>query len=139
MPEYLSPEKTAQLFELPVSFGASKASEVSPDHASIDYEIIKTGPNSKAILYYGTVDSLTYPPQKVTRGSAVLIDMYRPEHTWQSATPAQTVTTGMNQFKLSGLKVGTTYYYRLFVTHAHGKSWDYQSGSFKTHGNQLTK
>ena len=58
--------------------------------------------------------------------------MFRPERTWQSATPERKVTTGMNQFKLGGLKKGTTYYYRLFVTHDQGKSWDYQSGSFKT-------
>jgi len=132
LPEYLSPEKTAQLFELPVQFGESKASEVASDHATIDYEITKTGPHSKAILYYGTVDCLTYPFQKVTKGSAVQIDMYRPERTWQSATPEQEVKAGMNQFKLGGLKGSTTYYYRLFVTHDQGKSWDYQSGSFQT-------
>ena len=132
LPEYLSPEKTSQLFELPVDFGVSKASEVSSDHATIDLEIKKTGPNSKAILYYGTVDSLTYPPKKVDKGSAIEIDMYRPERTWQSATPEQKVATGTNRFVLNGLKHGTTYYYRLFVAHDRGKSWDYQSGSFKT-------
>jgi len=72
VPEYLRPEKTAQLFDLPVAFGQSRASAVAADHAVIDYEITKTGPNS------------------------------------------------------------TTYYYRLFVAHDHGKSWDYRSGSFKT-------
>ena len=56
LPEYLSAAKTAQLFELPVRFGQSKASEVSSDRATIDYEIQKTGPNSKAVLYYGPVD-----------------------------------------------------------------------------------
>ncbi len=132
LPEYLSPEKTAQLFDLPVHFGVSKASAVSADQATIDYEIKKTGPNSKAILYYGTVDSVTYPAREVTEGSAVQIDMYRPERTWQSATPEQPVTAGMNSFKLGGLTADTTYYYRLFVTHDRGKSWDYKSGSFKT-------
>jgi hypothetical protein len=80
----------------------------------------------------GTVDCLTYPPQKATKGSAVQIDMYHPERTWQSSTPERRVTAGTNPFKLSGLKAGTTYYYRLFITHDQGKSWDYQSGSFKT-------
>ncbi len=132
MPEYLSSEKTAQLFELPVRFGESRASAISSDHATIDCEIKKTGPNSKGILYYGTVDCLTYPPKNVSKGSAVEIDMYRPERTWQSATPAQTITTGTNTFKLAGLKGGTTYYLRLFVAHDAGKSWDYQSGRFTT-------
>jgi len=132
LPEYLRPEKTAQLFDLPVLFGASKASAVAADHATIDYEIKKTGPNSQAILYYGTVDALTYPPQTVTKGSAVEIDMYRPGRTWQSATPQQPVTTGINPFKLRGLKPNTTYFYRLFVAHDQGKSWDYRSGRFAT-------
>jgi hypothetical protein len=132
LPEYLSPEKTVELFALPVRFGASRASEISSNQATIDYELKKTGPNSMAILYYGTVDSLTYPPKDVTKGSAVELDMYRPERTWQSATPEQKVMTGMNKFELHGLKGSTTYYYRLFVTHDQGKSWDYQSGSFKT-------
>jgi hypothetical protein len=132
LPEYLRPEKAARLFELPVLFGKSNASQVTSDQASIDYEIKKTGPNSKAILYYGTVDCLTYPPQKLTKGSPVQIDMYRPERTWQGATAEQKVAGGTTQFKLGGLKGSTTYYYRLYVAHDQGKSWDYQSGSFKT-------
>jgi hypothetical protein len=134
LPEYLTPQKTAELFELPVDFGPSKASAVSSDRATIDYEIKKTGPNSKATLYYGTVDSLTYPAKDVHNGSAVEIAMSRPQRTWQSATPEQVVTAGSNPFKLSGLTAGTTYYFRLFVTHDQGKSWDYQSGSFKAAG-----
>lgn len=130
-PDYLAPEKVAQLFDLPVIFGAAKVSELAADHATIEYEIKKTGPNSKAILYYGTIDSLTYPAKKVDKGSPVEIDMFRPERTWQAATPEQEVKAGMNAFKLSGLKPGTTYYYRLFVQHDEGKSWDYVSGNFK--------
>lgn len=132
LPVYLSPEKTAQLFELPVVFGKSKATQVSSDQATIEYEVKKTGPNSKAILYFGPVNSLTYPAQTVTKGSPVQIDMYRPERTWQSATPEQSIGAGTIPFKLAGLKSGTTYYYRLFVNHDQGQSWDYQSGSFKT-------
>ncbi len=132
LPEYLSPEKTVQLFQLPIEFGESNASQVSANRAVIDYEIKQTGPNSKAVLYYGTVDCLTYPPQKVTQGSAVQIDMHRPERTWQSATPEQNIANGLNHFKLSDLRSATTYHYRLFVTHDQGQSWDYQSNQFKT-------
>ena len=132
LPEYLSPDKAPQLFELPVQFGKSGATKVTSDQATIGYEIKKTGPNSKAVLYYGTVDSLTYPAQKVTKGSPAEIDMHRPDRTWQSATPEQKAVAGMNQFNLTGLKAGTRYYYRLYVVHDQGKSWDYQSGNFKT-------
>ena len=58
--------------------------------------------------------------------------MVSKERTWQSKTPEQPVKAGINQFKLSGLKGKTTYYYRLYVEHDEGKSWDYVSGSFKT-------
>jgi hypothetical protein len=37
-----------------------------------------------------------------------------------------------NRFRLADLQAGMTYYYRLFVTHAEGKSWDYHSGRFTT-------
>lgn len=132
LPEYLSPDKTAQLFDLPVKFGHSRASQVAASRADIDYEILKTGPDSQAILYYGTVDALTYPPKSVEKGSAAEIDMFRPERTWQHATPAQPVQAGTNRFQLKDLKPGTTYHYRLFITHAQGKSWDYHSGQFTT-------
>ena len=132
LPEYLKPEKAKQLFALPVEFGGSEVTEVAADKATIEYKLKKTGPNSKAVLYYGTVDCLTYPPKKVTTGSAVEIDMARPERTWQFATPEQKVAVGVNQFRLADLRANTTYHYRLFVTHDEGKSWDYQSGRFTT-------
>lgn len=132
LPAYLAADRTKQLFELPVIFGKSKAHEIQADKATIDYALDKIGPNAKAILYYGTVDCLTYPPKKVTKGSAVEIDMARPERTWQFATAEQKVMMGANQFRLAELKPATTYHYRLFVTHDEGKSWDYQSGRFTT-------
>lgn len=132
MPDYLSPEETAQLFELPVRFGVSKATDISADRATIEYEIAKTGPNSRAVLYFGTVDCLTFPAQGVTKGSPAQIDMHRPERTWQHATPEQNISVGSNTLRLAGLKGGTTYFYRLFVKHDAGKSWDYVSGNFET-------
>ena len=132
LPSYLAPQKTAQLFELPVVFGKSTATEISGGSAAIDYFIEKTAQDSRAVLYYGAVDCLTYTPREIKRGSPVEKDLYRPERTWQHATPEQRVTTGSNRFTLNGLKAGTTYYYRLFVTHPEGKSWDYRSGSFTT-------
>ncbi|KAF0245532.1 MAG: hypothetical protein FD180_1503 [Planctomycetota bacterium] len=132
LPEYLKPEKAKQLFALPVEFGKSEARDVAADRATIVCNLKKTGPNSKAILYYGTVDCLTYPPKQVTKGSAVEIDMARPERTWQFATAEQKVDTGENRFRLAGLKPSTTYYFRLFVSHDEGKSWDYRSGCFQS-------
>lgn len=133
LPEYLGPEKRARLFEAPVTFGQSKASEIGKATATIDYDIKKTGPNSKAILYYGTVDCLTYPydPDVQVSHPALKIALSK-ERTWQSRTPEREVKAGIQTFKLEGLKPGTTYYYRLYVEHDEGWCWDFESGSFKT-------
>ena len=58
--------------------------------------------------------------------------MHRPERTWQSASAKQKVVAGTNSFELAGLKSGTRYFYRLFVEHDEGKSWDCVSGGFET-------
>lgn len=132
LPGYLAADKTKQLFTLPVMFGPSEATAVGKNRASIAYQLEKTGPNSKAILYYGTVDCITYPAKAVSKGSAVQIDMARAERTWQFATPELTVKAGENLFLLKNLQAGKDYFYRLYVEHDEGRSWDYRSGRFTT-------
>ena len=91
-----------------------------------------TSLNSKAILHYGTVDCATCTPRTVIKGSAVEIEMFRPERTWQSAMPEQQVKVGANSFSLTGLRHARTHHFRLFVTHHEGKSRACESGTFKT-------
>jgi hypothetical protein len=135
LPEYLRPDKVAGLFRVPVDFGASKISSMNFPQAVLDYELKETGPNSKAALYYGTVDCITFQGNdsgELKKGTPTMQAMVSKERTWQSRTPGQSVKAGINQFRLSGLKSGTAYYYRLYVEHDEGKSWDYVSGIFKT-------
>ena len=132
IPEYLTKEKTAQLFKLPVDFGSSKIIDVTATDATIEYDISKTGPDSKAILYYGVFDALTYTPKPDQRGSVVQKQLFSVDRTWQHATPQRHVSQGINRFTLRRLKPSTTYHYRLFVTHDEGQSWDYRSWSFRT-------
>ncbi len=131
-PTYLTPEKTAQLFELPVHFSGSKATQISAQSATIEYDIKKTGPNSKAVLYYGPKDCTTYVFKDLKHGSPVEKEIFSKERTWASATPEQKVSIGTISFKLNGLTDNSTYYYRLYVSHDQGKSWDYNSGKFQT-------
>jgi len=100
---------------------------------------VYSGPNAPSPIRYmgqpakeGTVDALTFTTREVQHGSIVQKQMYSPERTWQHATPEQAVTVGTARFPITGLQSGTTYYYRLFVNHDQGKSWDYRSGQFKT-------
>jgi phosphodiesterase/alkaline phosphatase D-like protein len=58
--------------------------------------------------------------------------LFRADRTWESSTEESPVVTGGNRFELQNLKPATTYYYRLFVQHDEGKSWDTKSGSFTT-------
>lgn len=132
LPDYLQPAKLAELTRLPVTFGKPKVNNLTQNSATIDYPIEATGPNSRAILYYGPVDALTYPPREIKRGSPALREMFSPERTWRHATPPTTTTTGSNSFQLTNLKPATTYHFRLYVEHDEGKCWALQSGSFST-------
>ncbi len=132
LPAYLQPDMLAELKRLPVTFGTAQAGNITSTSATINYPIEATGPGSRAILYYGTVDALTYPPRDVTGGSPALREMFSPQRTWQHATPESPVATGANVFRLSDLQPGTEYFFRLFVTHDEGKCWDPVSTSFTT-------
>ncbi len=132
LPEYLQPGMIEDLMRLPVTFGAPQVSDITSTSATIRYPIEETGPNSRAILYYGTVDALTYTPREITRGSPALREMFSPERTWQHATPESEVRAGDNVFQLTGLQPGTEYHFRLFVSHDEAKCWDPKSTSFRT-------
>ncbi|BDS06637.1 hypothetical protein NT6N_16770 [Oceaniferula spumae] len=132
LPEYLNAETSTQLFDLPVVFGASKTTKITETSATVDYPIIKTGPDSKAILYYGALDCLSFTANEAQRGSNAQKEIFSKDRTWQSHTAERSVKEGTEKFVLTDLKSNTAYFYRLFVSHDEGKSWDYQSGSFKT-------
>jgi hypothetical protein len=132
LPEYLQPDMISDLMRLPVTFNAPSVTNITSTSATIHYPIEATGPNSQAILYYGPVDALTYPPREIKRGSPALREMFSPERTWQNATPSCAVTTGENVFQLTKLQPGTEYHFRLFVSNDEAKCWDPKSASFRT-------
>lgn len=134
LPKYLQPENVKQLFERPVEFGASKASEVRDVKATIEYELEKAGSNAKAILHYGTVDCLTFVDREIhgTEKKGVSQAMLAKNRTWQLATEPITVRDGNNRFGLTELKPNTTYFYRLMVFNDEGKGWDFVTGTFST-------
>lgn len=132
LPDYLAADKIKQLYELPVTFGATRAVSTSTDGVRIACEILGTGPDSRARLYFGLHDALTYTHKPDQPGSEVQKELFSKERTWDSSTPEQVVRSGWNYFSLSGLRPATKYYYRMFVRHEQGKSWQFKSGSFST-------
>ena len=132
LPEYLGQEKVEQLWQVPVEFGTSSVAEVTDSRVRITIELKKTGPQSRATLWYGPHDASVFSPQRINRGSAVLKDLFHPDRTWANSTQQTEVVAGPNLFEIENLTPATTYYYRLFVQHDEGKSWDTRSGSFTT-------
>jgi len=129
-PVYLQPEKAKGLFELPVTFGEKKASQVTQTAATIDYHIVATGAHSTGILYYGTSDANAFiastAPQTSAPGESFQHNIL--SNGWKTWTPEQDVKAGLNQFKLANLTPNTIYYFRLYVVHDDGRSWDYTPG-----------
>ncbi|MCP5548426.1 MAG: fibronectin type III domain-containing protein [Akkermansiaceae bacterium] len=131
-PDYLSDGKIAQLFETPVGFGAVEVVDVSPNTATLDCRFTKLGPNARAIVYYGKVDGLTYPAQEIKNGSAALREMFSPSRTWSHHSTPSAVRVGSNRIQLKDLQPETRYFFRVFVEHDHGKSWNFHTGILTT-------
>jgi hypothetical protein len=134
IPDYLRPEKAKALFEIPVTFGEKNASKVASTEATVDYQIIATGAHSKGILYYGVSDSNAHIAAPVS-GQASERDSAKVkmlDNGWKKWTPEQEIKAGLNQFTLKDLAPNTKYYFRLYVEHDDGRSWDYTSGTFQT-------
>jgi hypothetical protein len=130
LPDYLSPTKSSQLQEVPVTFLGNIAKPLPQGAAEITHQLGKMGPSAMATLYYGTVDCITFIAGKPVNNSAAERDIYSPKRIWQASVGPQAVNPGNVVFHIKGLTPGKTYYYRLFVNHAEGKSWDAISGSF---------
>ena len=130
LPDYLSPAKVAQLREGSVDFKGSVTKVLPGGAAEVTYRLGSLGPAAQAVLHYGTVDCLTFVAGKPVNNSSVERDIYSPARVWQKSTPSQTASSGNNVFRLAGLTPGSTYHYRLFVSHGEGKAWDEVSGSF---------
>jgi hypothetical protein len=130
LPPYLSPEKAKQLFALPVTFGPISAAPGN-NHCTINLDLKEAGTNATATVYYGQSDFLTYAPRKragVESRSSVLDG----DRFWPQQSKAVPATTGKNALSISGLKPGSTYFYRILVHNEQGKMWTLTTGTFNT-------
>lgn len=134
LPNYLQPDRAAQLFELPIGIGDSKATAITNRTATIEYDLSRLQPGATATVYYGSKDCLTFVSRELhgTEKKGLSSDMLATGRTWEFNTKPQPVSDGKNAFDVTNLKPQTAYAYRILVTDADGKRWADQSGNFET-------
>lgn len=135
LPDFLSPQATSQLFQLPAEIHKVRATRVSRTSATVEVKMNRAGPDAKAEVYYGTTDCLTFARRALhdtERRSEVSQSTQADDRSWTNSARINTLKDGINSATLSGLKSGTTYYFRVLVTNRNGRLWSFDTGSFET-------
>lgn len=137
LPLYLRSEFENQLFELPVEIGNPEVSKIKADGVTVRYSRLDAGAKTRATLYYGQSDCLTFVKRKLhnTEKKGASRDRFEGDRTWQFETATVDVTDSTAEFSLDHLIPGTTYFFRVLVEGTEGKSWAFKSGQFKTRSN----
>ena len=130
LPHYLAGSKAKELFVLPVTFISHVASPETTS-ATVTYKL-QALEQAEARLFYGEVDCLTFANRDLhgTEKKGISADLVASDRVWQHETPPVNFSGESVSFDLRNLKPGTTYFYRILVSHPGGKSWDFESGSF---------
>lgn len=134
-PRYMQPQVLKQLFQYPAEFAVTFATPKPNGTATIGVNVKSAGENAKATLYYGSQDCLSFVGRKdfhATESKGVIGKMFGADRVWESATPSQSLVSGLNEFQLSELKPNSTYFFRLMLTNDVGKIWSFEPGQFKT-------
>jgi hypothetical protein len=134
LPRYLSPKHEKQLFEVPVEIGNPKVSGIKSDRAAVSYPGLNAGVGTRATLYYGPVDCLTFVNRKLhnTEKKGASRDQFAGDRTWRFQTAPVEVNNSTAVFLLDQLSPGRTYFFRVLVEGQQGKSWAFETRQFKT-------
>ena len=137
LPIYLEPSCASQLFELPVEIGKPNVFSIQSDSAVVAYSGLQAGAKTRATLYYGTADCLTFVKRKLhtTERKGASSEQFGDGRTWQFQTESVKVEDSSAEFSLVDLRPGTTYFFRVLVEGSDGKSWAFETGEFKTLSN----
>lgn len=130
LPDFLSPEKTKQLYQLPVEFG-EHTSVAGRHSATLNLSLKDAGTNASAIVYYGLKDCITFAPRKKS-GTERKHSTLKVDRIWQDSQEVASVKNGLNKVVLENLKSNKEYYYRVLIHNDQGKMWQFESGSFTT-------
>lgn len=135
LPEFLTPEATQQLYQLPAGINEVRTNNIEDTSATINLSMVEAGTNSHVEIYYGETDCLTFARRKLhgtERNSEVSQSTQADNRSWSHSTEAKPLTDGDTQVTLTELKPSTTYYYRALITNDEGKLWTFQTHSFRT-------
>ncbi|TWU38547.1 DUF3472 domain-containing protein [Novipirellula artificiosorum] len=135
LPEYLSPEATEQLQRLPAEFGEVDAVEVTDTTVNLDIVMKRAGTSARADIYYGEKDCLTFAKRELhatERGSAVSRSTQAEDRSWSKQVSIASLKDGKNRITITGLKPGTTWFYRILVTNDEGKLWTFETHNCRT-------
>ena len=134
-PEFLTPDATRQLYQLPADISEASTINVTSTSATINLAIAEAGTKSLVEVHYGETDCLTFTKRQLhgtERKSAVSQSTQADDRSWSHSTESLPLKDGNNQVVLTGLKPSTRYYYRALITNDDGKVWTFQTQSFRT-------
>ena len=134
-PEFLTPDATRQLYQLPADIREASTINVTSTSATINLSLAEAGTNTRVEVHYGETDCLTFTKRQLhgtERKSAVSQSTQADDRSWSYSTESQPLKDGNNQVVLTELKPSTTYYYRALITNDDGKVWTFQTQSFRT-------
>ena len=135
LPEYLSPEATRQLENLPAEFSAVEVVKSTATSVELNIVMKRAGTNARADFYYGEKDCLTFAKRELhstERGSSVSRSTLAEDRSWLKHVSIASLKDGGNRITITGLKPSTTWFYRVLVTNDEGKLWTFETHSFKT-------
>lgn len=135
LPEYLSPEATRQLENLPAEFGAIEVVKAAAASVELNIVMKRAGTNARADVYYGEKDCLTFAKRELhstERGSSVSRSTQADDRSWSKHVSIAALKDGSNRITINDLKPGTACFCRVLVTNDEGKLWTFETHSFKT-------
>lgn len=122
-PVYLSEKSLADLDKLPATIEMMDEKNIGSDNAEVQFDIKELGTNAKVNLYWDTEDALTFVKGNVGGGGKL---------EWANTTALNVTHEGIVSYKLTNLKPGTTYYYRLQIKNDQGETWSFDTQKFTT-------
>lgn len=135
LPSFLTCPSVATLFKLPIEFRAIQTTEVAPDHALIEFDLVSTEELAGGTLYFGTKDALTFAPRQLhgTERNSSLSRVVQ-EKAWQNKVEIPKLKPGINRVLLKDLDPATTYHFRILANNTISRIWNDRTRSFTTPG-----
>ena len=133
LPSFLTDPSIENVFRLPVEYGAIQATEVHPDRALIEFDIVSGNELTGALLYHGKRDALTFAPRQLhgTERKSELSQAVN-SMSWEEVTELRNVKVGVNRVTIENLVPDTKYYFRVLTDTSDSRVWNGQSLTFGT-------